>query len=75
LLCLGFCWLLSPEINEDQFSQIHVPLIDDIIYSEDFVNSNFKDSYFMDKIGVTQEQIAIVAEKTTGQKDNPLWQM
>jgi hypothetical protein len=52
-----------------------VPLVDDIIYSELFVQSGLDIQYFLNKIHVSPDQILLVAKETTGQRDNALWSM
>ncbi|KAF5275336.1 hypothetical protein FQR65_LT16684 [Abscondita terminalis] len=70
---VGFTWLLQEEIKEEASLNIIIPVIEDIISSEDFTVAENKIDYFKAKCAISNEIIKETAKITTGQAQNEGW--
>jgi len=68
------CWLVGPYEATTETTHI-APLVDDVIYSESFVNHHLDTAYFMETLKVTDDQIKHIANETDGQRNNPVWHL
>ena len=63
-------WILSPEPNEDP---VPVPLVEDLIMSEDFLAAENRPTFLQEKMALTPDMTEQAAKLTTGQRENPKW--
>ncbi|XP_055998890.1 uncharacterized protein LOC130047587 [Ostrea edulis] len=63
-------WILSPEAP---IQQPPVPLLEDLLLSEDFLHVNDQDTWLRQQLKVTSHIIETTVEKTKGQRTNALW--
>lgn len=73
----GMCWLLSPE-SETQGSELPIPTIEELIYSEEFLGmtgAKEQREFIIGKVQVSSEDITKVNRLTLGQRNNPLWHL
>lgn len=70
--CTGFSWLLGPDVS-DELSLI--PVVEDIIYSPDFLHSKLDPHFFLQKMALDEMQISKVVQQTVSQRVNPMWHM
>jgi hypothetical protein len=68
---VGFSWLLKPEPADRSFQM--VPIVEDILSSEDYLVSVDKNTYLLQQLALSQETIIDVASLTTGQATNENW--
>ena len=67
----GMAWILSPE---PQKKNLPVPTVEEIVSSREFVETEGEqESYLLEKLKVSEEDIKMVHELTIGQRDNPSW--
>jgi hypothetical protein len=64
-------WVLSPE--PDAVTNFGVPLVEDLMSSQDYLNSSEPIAWLRQAMLVNSEQISRVASLTVGQRNNPLW--
>ena len=72
----GLCWLMSPEPAPT--GQLHIPTIEEIIYSEDFlraIGAQQQLDVLVCKAKITEVDVLQVSQKTVGQRDNPAWHL
>lgn len=72
----GFCWLMSPEPAPQ--AKLPVPTIEEIIYSEEFVQTRGAQQQLhclVRKVKVTEADTLLVSQITVGQRDNPAWHL
>ncbi|KAM7315155.1 uncharacterized protein ISCGN_004938 [Ixodes scapularis] len=67
---VGYTWLLSREPD----MPIHVT-IEDLIFSDEYTQAADRTAYLVEKAAKSREEIQQLAESTTGQRTNPLWQV
>ena len=70
----GLCWLMSPE--PQPASQLPLKTIEEIIFSEDFLEQTTTESqlaHFIDEAKIGEDVIKQVSQMTTGQRSNPAW--
>ena len=73
----GLYWLLSPE-PQNQSKPLPVTTIEEVIFSEEFLlqtDIQGQRQYLLEKVKVDWATIKEVGQLTTGQRDNPSWQM
>ncbi|XP_022304500.2 uncharacterized protein LOC111111673 [Crassostrea virginica] len=63
-------WILAPEPSSPKLC---VPLIEDLISSQEFVDAEFPVTWIRQKLLVNNNQIQQIVTLTVGQKDNCLW--
>jgi hypothetical protein len=68
---VGFSWLLKPKPADRSF-QI-VPIVEDILSSEEYLGSVDQSMYLLQQLALSQEAIIDVAGLTTGQATNENW--
>nr|CAI5860753.1 unnamed protein product [Callosobruchus analis] len=68
---VGFSWLLKPEANEEMISLI--PSIEDILYCQEYIEAEDKQSYVSRQCALNIDQIRKIAAATVGQHSNELW--
>lgn len=68
---VGFTWLLQDEVNDDEVKDL--PIIEDIISSEDFVGAPNKIEVFKQKCQLSAQKIEAIAAVTIGQNSNEKW--
>jgi hypothetical protein len=68
---VGFSWLLKPKPVDRSF-QI-VPIVEDILSSEEYLGSVDQSMYLLQQLALSQEAIIDVAGLTTGQATNENW--
>ena len=67
----SMAWILSPE---PQKKNLPVPTVEEIVSSREFVETEGEqESYLLEKLKVSEEDIKMVHELTIGQRDNPSW--
>lgn len=67
----GMAWILSPE---PQKKKLPVPSIEEIVSSREFVEAEAEqESYLLEKLKVSEEDVKMAHELTIGQRDNPAW--
>jgi hypothetical protein len=64
-------WILSPEVEAQ--TSLPVQLVEDLMMREEYVHSSVPLQWLRRALVVNPEQVTMVAEKTKGQRDNPLW--
>uniref|UniRef100_A0A6P7GYG1 Uncharacterized protein LOC114342225 n=1 Tax=Diabrotica virgifera virgifera TaxID=50390 RepID=A0A6P7GYG1_DIAVI len=67
---VGFTWLLSEEVSEDE---IILLAIEDIIFCKDYISCSNKTQYLEGKLKVKKEIVLKVACSTIGQNKNEKW--
>ena len=73
----GLYWLMSPE-PQIQPNPLPIVTINDIIYSEDFLHlqdPHAQRDHLLERVKLDWQTIQQVSHLTTGQRDNPSWQM
>ncbi|PFX32846.1 putative RNA-directed DNA polymerase from transposon BS [Stylophora pistillata] len=73
----GLYWLMSPE-PENQSGSLSVATVDDMIFQEECLQlqgAGVQRQYFLEKVKVDWKTIEDVSRLTSGQRDNPSWQM
>ena len=68
----GMAWILSPEPAKPRSP---ITTVEDIILSEEFVESDLSLDYFLEKLKITEEKREEVHDATLGQRENPTWHM
>ena len=63
-------WILSPE---PQGNQLDIPLVEDVLISQEYLASEEQNLWLRRKLLVSPEQIQQTAELTVGQRENALW--
>ena len=72
----GLCWLMSPEPQMQE--KLPLPSIQEYLMSPEFLSlSTFENQLasFQDRMKLDMETIQHVASATTGQRENPAWQL
>lgn len=69
---VGFTWLPQEESGEADIN-VTIPLMEDILFSEEYHRSKNKETYLREKCQVDDATITKVAELTTGQSQNEKW--
>ena len=72
----GLWWLMSPEPAPP--SQLPIPTIEEIIYSEEFlqaIGAQQQLDVLVRKAKITEADVLQVSQKTVGQQDNPAWHL
>lgn len=73
----GLYWLMSPE-PETQSGSLPVATVDEVIFQEEFLQlqgAGVQRQYFLERVKVDWRTIEDVSRLTSGQRDNPSWQM
>ncbi|KAK5648353.1 hypothetical protein RI129_003245 [Pyrocoelia pectoralis] len=70
-LALGICWLLNTEVEKAYLKLI--PLIEEIIFSPEFISCQSKSAYFIEKCKISEKAIADIQVATIGQSKNENW--
>ena len=73
----GLYWLMSPE-PQIQPNPLPIVTINDIIYSEEFLHlldPHAQRDHLLERVKLDWQTIQQVSHLTTGQRDNPSWQM
>ena len=69
----GMTWLLSPEPNKE--NKLPIPTVEEIILSNEFVESGLSTEFFLDKLKVTEKNVREVVQVTSNQRDSDAWHM
>lgn len=69
----GMTWLLSPEPNKE--NKLPIPTVEEIILSNEFVESGLSTEFFLDKLKVTERNVREVVQVTSNQRDSDAWHM
>lgn len=68
---IGFSWLLQDDPKEN--AVLSVPLIADIIYTDEFFSADSKEYYLRQKCALSAATIMEVVHQTVGQSKNENW--
>lgn len=63
-------WILAPEPEE---RRLPFPVVEDLLYSEEYVKSKNAERYLREALRMTSTAIRQTAEETTGQRSNATW--
>ena len=69
----GMTWLLSPE--PDKENKLPIPTVEEIILSNEFVESGLSTDFLLEKLKVTERNVKQVVQVTENQRDSDAWHM